>query len=197
MVFHTSRGETCPPHSQWILRSLVPPRTWKITDLCTTTLSQRHWIYTLHWSDIHYFLLLLHPLTNKNDGGRIADWLPVWSNVSTFFPPSVSSSSPTVFSFAAVGLELSRPSCSYMDNNRRTPSWAVQEPQKTSSQPPGSWSYSEKPALELIMNLARTRAKIRGIWAKDRGLFHFQEPHPTIKRWTILGFILDTSQHDA
>lgn len=71
------------------LLSCAPPRTWKITDLCTTTPSQRHWIYTLHWSDIHHFLLLLHPLTNKNDGGRIADWLPIWSNVSTFFSPPV------------------------------------------------------------------------------------------------------------
>lgn len=25
VVFHTSRGETCPPRSQWIHRSVVPP----------------------------------------------------------------------------------------------------------------------------------------------------------------------------
>lgn len=49
------------------------PRTWKITDLCTTTLSQRHRIYTLHWSDIHYFLLL-HP-TDKQKWWGTYCWL--------------------------------------------------------------------------------------------------------------------------
>lgn len=132
------------------------PRTWKITDLCTTTLSQRHRIYPLHWSDIHYFLLLLHPLTNKNDGGRIADWLPVSSNVSTFF------SRPSALHLPQLSA-LWRSSWNYRGNNRLTPNWAVQEPQKTSSQPPGSWSYSEKPALGLIMNLRGTTAQTRGI----------------------------------
>lgn len=79
------------------------------------------------------------------------------------FFPSVSSSSPTVFSFAAVGSELSRPSCSYMDNNRLTPNRDVRDPQKTSSQPPGSWNYSEKSALGLIMDLHGTTAQTRGI----------------------------------
>lgn len=49
------------------------PQTWKITDLCTTALSQRHRIYTLHWSDIHYFLLL-HP-TDKQKWWGTYCWL--------------------------------------------------------------------------------------------------------------------------
>lgn len=83
------------------------PRTSKITDLCTTTLSQRHRIYSLHWSDIHYFLLLLHPLKQKWWGTYC--WLApcVIERLYLFFP-SVSSSSPTAFSFVAVVLELSR-----------------------------------------------------------------------------------------
>lgn len=77
------------------------------------------------------------------------------------FFPSVSSSSPTAFSFVALGLELSRPPCSYMGNDRLTPNWAAQEPQKTSSKPPGSWGYSEKARMRTDHEFPRRKSSNR------------------------------------
>lgn len=135
------QGRNLSTSSQWIRRplqsTLLTPVHERLPTCARCTVSEAP-VYTLHWSDIHHFhFLFLHPLTNKNDGGRIADWLPVRSNGSTsFFSLSVSSSSPTAFGFVAVGLELWRPLRSSTDNNRLTPNWAVQEPQKTSSHAP-------------------------------------------------------------
>lgn len=50
----------------------------KIADLYTITLTPRRRFYTLQWSDIQYFLLLLHPADNKRTKGNVAPHMNRW-----------------------------------------------------------------------------------------------------------------------
>lgn len=168
-VFHASRGETCPPYSQWIRRSLLPtlltPEHERLLT-CAPLHCLRGTRFT-PFTDLIFtiFFFIFTQLTNKNDGGRIADWLPVRSNVSTFFPSSVSSSSPTAFSFVAEGSELSRPPC-------RAATWATidwrptelsRNHKRPAPSPLAAEAILRTPAFGLIMNLRGTRAQTRGM----------------------------------
>lgn len=139
VVFHTSRGKICPPRSQWIHRSMVPPEHERLL-----TCAPLHCLRGTRFTPFTDLICSSFTRWQTKMMGTYCWLAPRMIKCLHLFFPSVSSSSPAVFSFAVVGLELSRPSCSYMDNNRLTPSWAVQEPQKTIAPSPlAAESYSE------------------------------------------------------
>lgn len=166
VVFHTCRGETCPPYSQWIRRSLqstlLTPEHGRLLT-CAPLHCLRGTGFTPFTDLIFtiFFFFFTHWQTKM-----MGDVLLTGSLCDRMSPPFFPVRQLFIsHSFQLCGgrLGIIEAAAAAMDNNRLTPNWAVQEPQKTSSQPPGSWSYSEKPALGLIMNLGSARAQTRGI----------------------------------
>lgn len=140
VVFHTCRGETCPPYSQWIRRSLqstlLTPEHGRLLT-CAPLRCLRGTGFT-PFTDLIFTIFFLFFFTHWQTKmmGDVLLTGSLCDRMSPPFFPSVSSSSPTAFSFVADGLELSRPPRSY---GQQSTDAQLSCPGTTKDQLPAPW----------------------------------------------------------